>query len=136
MRGNDEISGGKGDDVVYGNSGNDVLSGDDGNDTIYGGKNNDTISDGEGNDTVFGDSGNDMIIAGEAGRDSYTGGSGFDTLDYSNSTTGDLSIDLSKGTVKGAGHEPHREQWWPVRACVCPPRTRYSGMPKSARPAC
>ena len=105
MRGNDEISGGKGDDVVYGNSGNDVLSGDDGNDTIYGGKNNDTISDGEGNDTVFGDSGNDMIIAGEAGRDSYTGGSGFDTLDYSNSTTGDLSIDLSKGTVKGAGHE-------------------------------
>ena len=103
--GNEENSGGKGDVVVYGNSGNDVLSGDDGNDTIYGGKNNDTISDGGGNEKFSGKSNNDIIIAGEADRNSYTAGSDFDTLDCSNSTTGDLSIDLSKETLRHAGHE-------------------------------
>ena len=43
---------------------------------------------------VFGNSGNDLVIAGE-GDDSYSGGSGFDTIDFSAAKQG-MKIDLSK----------------------------------------
>ncbi|MGI9406980.1 MAG: calcium-binding protein [Hyphomicrobiaceae bacterium] len=105
MRGDDYVAGGKGDDVLYGNSDNDTLIGGEGDDTIYGGKDDDHITGGEGDDTILGDSGNDTIIAGEKGNDSYTGGSGVDTLDYSRSGADGLKIDMSKGTVKGSGHD-------------------------------
>ncbi len=103
QNGHDELIGGAGNDQIWGNSGNDRIDGGADDDIIYGGKDDDTISDGIGDDTVFGDSGDDTVIAGANGDDSYTGGSGNDTLDYSQSGSGNLTIDLSKGTVKGDG---------------------------------
>lgn len=108
--GNDQLRGGKGDDLILGkdgndtilgNSGDDRISGGDGNDNIKGESGNDLISDDAGNDFVDGGSGNDEVVAGQGGRDTYIGGSGDDTLDYSQSGANGLSIDLSKGTVKG-----------------------------------
>ena len=103
--GDDELIGGTGNDQIWGNSGDDRIDGGDDDDTIFGGKDDDVISDGKGDDAVYGDSGNDTVIAGEGGYDSYIGGSGEDTLDYSMAGAMDLTVDLSKGTVKGTGHD-------------------------------
>ena len=112
--GNDVLRGGKGDDLILGkegndtilgNSGDDRISGGNGNDDIKGESGNDLISDDVGNDVVDGGSGNDEVIAGKNGRDTHVGGSGDDTLDYSQSDANGLIVDLSKGTVKGSGHD-------------------------------
>jgi Ca2+-binding RTX toxin-like protein len=50
--GNDNLSGGDGDDSIHGLAGNDELSGGEGEDTIYGGDGRDTISGGSDSDTL------------------------------------------------------------------------------------
>lgn len=75
--GNDTISGGEGDDKLWGNSGADQISGDEGNDVLSGGKDDDVVSGGEGNDQIRGDSGNDVLSDG-AGNDVASGGTGDD----------------------------------------------------------
>ena len=101
MADDDKMSGGGGNDKMWGNSGADSIAGGDGNDQIFGGKGDDVISDGAGDDTVRGDSGNDKIIAGE-GNDTYDGGSGFDTIDYSGAS-GSMKVDLNSHAVAGMG---------------------------------
>jgi large repetitive protein len=89
--GNVTISGGSGNDQLWGNAGNDVIDGgrdDDslfggsGSDTLLGGSGNDTLDGGAGADSLSGGDGNDTAIAkgGQVSGDSYDGGDGIDTL--------------------------------------------------------
>jgi len=64
----DVIDGGVGDDILLGNLGADIITGGDGNDNLFGGKDNDNLS---------GDLGND-ILSGDFGIDALTGGGGND----------------------------------------------------------
>lgn len=70
--GNDELHGGAGNDILYGQGGSDLLHGDDGNDVLSGGA---------GKDTLFGDAGNDVLLGGK-GDDILYGGSGGDTFKW------------------------------------------------------
>ncbi|MEJ6398468.1 Hint domain-containing protein [Yoonia sp. 208BN28-4] len=97
--GNDNIDGGAGDDIVFGDDGNDTLQGGTGADSLYGGAGNDRIDDsgsdadyieggdgddsvtaGTGADTIFGGAGNDNL-RGEGNDDRIFGGDGNDTVD-------------------------------------------------------
>lgn len=75
----DSISGGKGDDEIFGLSGNDCLHGDEGDDLIKGGSGNDFASGGKGDDRIEGGSGDDNLSGGE-GSDKLFGGSGKDNI--------------------------------------------------------
>ncbi|MGR8931549.1 MAG: VCBS domain-containing protein [Gammaproteobacteria bacterium] len=79
--GNDNLSGGAGDDRIYGYAGNDTLSG---------GADNDLIRGGAGNDSLSGGTGNDILIDGN-GADTFAGGEGDDFIVISG--TGFVSID-------------------------------------------
>ena len=59
---NNEINGGRGDDVIYGEQGRDILNGGEGDDEIYGGEDKDTINGGEGNDLLDGGPGADKFV--------------------------------------------------------------------------
>ncbi len=88
-RGNDAIFGGGGNDIANGGRGNDHLYGEAGDDTLSGGKGNDHLHGGSGNDGLSGDKGNDQLhggfghdaLSGGRGKDSLFGGDGNDTLD-------------------------------------------------------
>ena len=86
--GNDTLFGTSGDDridcgddknLIKGGDGNDSLTGGVGNDTIYGGLGDDTLTEGGGNNKLVGGDGNDLIN-GSLGRDSIYGQAGLDTL--------------------------------------------------------
>ena len=62
--GNDVLNGGSNDDILLGNTGNDELNGDSGADVAFGGEGNDTIDGGTGNDTLNGGEGDDVIDGG------------------------------------------------------------------------
>jgi Ca2+-binding RTX toxin-like protein len=64
------LSGGGGNDTIYGNGGTDTLNGDGGNDTLNGGAGNDTVNGGNGDDEIY------VGIA--EGNDTINGGSGYD----------------------------------------------------------
>jgi Ca2+-binding RTX toxin-like protein len=92
----ENVVGGGGDDVIYGNTlgnilvggtGNDYLDGKDGNDTLNGAGGNDTLVGSNGTDSMTGDAGNDIFyLADSFGfHDSAWGGSGTDTLGSSDS---------------------------------------------------
>lgn len=126
--GDDTISGGDGDDLMFGGLGNDNITGDLGNDRINGDDGNDILDGGLGNDVVLGNAGLDIVrggegndllgggadadsVRGEAGNDtilgdadgandSYDGGDGEDTLDYS-AVTGAIEVDLAEGAASG-----------------------------------
>jgi Ca2+-binding RTX toxin-like protein len=93
------IAGGAGIDLIVGGAGNDRLSGDagddsliagDGNDVCFGGVGNDAVNGGTGNDILYGDAGNDFMSGG-IGNDGLYGGAGNDTL------YGDLGADILNG---------------------------------------
>lgn len=107
--GDDRIDGGEEDDKLYGEAGSDTLIGGEGNDYLDGGAGDnvllggggaDQLVDGAGADIFDGGDGNDTIMAGSADgvTDTIDGGLGWDTLDYSNSTS-PVTIDLANGTV-------------------------------------
>jgi Ca2+-binding RTX toxin-like protein len=89
FKGNDEISGGTGNDLLLGDvvpitlglrflqsatqaqaAGNDTLYGGAGNDTLYGDGGDDLLDGGNDSDTLFGGEGNDTLLGGE-GDDTY-----------------------------------------------------------------
>ncbi|MCC2653770.1 MAG: hypothetical protein K0Q60_3936 [Microvirga sp.] len=78
-RGSDIIQGGAGADVLAGGAGADVLIGGDGRDLLKGGSGNDTMNGNRGADFLLGRSGND-ILHGERGNDVLKGGEGRDFL--------------------------------------------------------
>lgn len=77
--GNTVISGGDGDDILWGNVGDDLISGSRGNDIINGGLGDDDLRGGVGSDRVAGGDGNDQV-SGAAGDDFLYGNNGNDVL--------------------------------------------------------
>jgi hypothetical protein len=86
--GDDSLSGDEDDDILYGNDGNDLVMGGAGsdlleggadNDVLIGGAGNDTLLAGDGNDRLYGEDGDDNLWAG-IGNDVLVGGAGIDTL--------------------------------------------------------
>jgi Ca2+-binding RTX toxin-like protein len=73
------VSGGAGDDVIYGSRASDTISGGDGNDWISSGRGNDHVTGDAGDDRLFGDAGKDSLSAG-TGYDVLRGGSGKDQI--------------------------------------------------------
>jgi len=119
-KGNDTIKGGAGDDTLIGGEGNDTVSGQDGDDTFIIGSGGDSalLSQAKGGESFFGNAAwfhsfrhagyyghnwwdilNPHNDKSDDGRDTYDGGSGSDTLDFSPSKTG-VRLDLSDGTTK------------------------------------
>ncbi|MEQ8966020.1 MAG: calcium-binding protein [Azospirillaceae bacterium] len=79
--GSDTIYGGDGDDEIEGGGDRDTLYGELGDDTLYGGAGDDDIIGGLENDQMYGGDGNDrFFVDGNAGWDSFSGGSGTDQI--------------------------------------------------------
>ena len=91
------LSGGAGNDSVFGWYGDDVIHGNDGNDTLFGDWKDSSLAD--GNDVIYGGAGNDIII-GNDGADQLYGGDGVDFI-YADSigtvSNNDLSTDILLG---------------------------------------
>ncbi len=91
----DFITGGAGNDTIFGEFGDDLIDGNEDDDFIDGGVGNDSLDAGEGDDTVFGGAGDDVLV-GVSGNDSLFGGDGDDFID------GEADDDLIDG---GAGND-------------------------------
>ncbi|NKD78094.1 calcium-binding protein, partial [Haematospirillum sp. H1815] len=76
-----KLIGGDGNDTLDGSAGNDTLDGSYGNDTLYGRDGSDYLYGGDGNDTLDGGDGNDWL-EGRAGNDTLDGGAGMDIASY------------------------------------------------------
>ena len=79
----ENATGGRGDDVLIGNSAANVLTGNDGNDTLLGRDGNDTLNGGNALDNLDGGAGNDTLNGGNS-ADTLYGGDGNDTLNGGN----------------------------------------------------
>ena len=80
----DTLNGELGDDMLYGGAGNDKLNGGPDNDDLYGEAGNDTLDGGAGGDELYGGIGDDTLKDEDLeGIDTFEGGEGTDTLDYS-----------------------------------------------------
>jgi serralysin len=106
--GRDGLSGGDGDDELHGGANDDGLNGDAGNDLLFGDDGDDGIFGGPGNDTMFGGAGDDhFFLTGaaitEIGQDSVDGGAGFDTLQYRSLDSSAIVVDFTSGTAVGGG---------------------------------
>lgn len=77
--GDDNLTGGAGDDAALLGPGNDSYSAGDGNNLVRGAEGNDVVTSGAGADTLFGGQGNDQLAAG-AGNDIIYGNFDGDTL--------------------------------------------------------
>ncbi|MFL7903374.1 Ig-like domain-containing protein [Azospirillum argentinense] len=73
------LTGGEGNQVVYGDSGAQSMLLGPGDDFLSGGGGNDTVASTSGNDTLYGDAGNDLMHGGD-GDDLMNGGSENDTM--------------------------------------------------------
>ena len=102
--GNDIISGGSGQDTIFGQGGDDTITGDDGDDDLFGGSGADSLSGGQGQDELFGGDNNDTL-AGGSGDDKLYGGSGEDAIEAggdNDSVYGGLNSDVI--TISEAGN--------------------------------
>lgn len=79
--GNDVISGGSGQDTIFGQGGNDTLMGDDGDDKLFGGAGEDVLVAGPDNDRLFGGDNSDLFTIGGAGNHVIVGGEDADGSD-------------------------------------------------------
>jgi uncharacterized delta-60 repeat protein len=59
------LNGGDGDDSITGGAGEDLIFGGSGNDTLTGGAGNDFLIGGDGSDRIVGSAGNDILVAGK-----------------------------------------------------------------------
>jgi Ca2+-binding RTX toxin-like protein len=78
-KGNDNLRGNGGANVLRGEAGDDTLHGRGGKDVLYGGVGNDTLRGGNGQDALFGQAGDDSLY-GENGPDKLYGGMGADVM--------------------------------------------------------
>ncbi len=81
------LSGGLGNDKLYGATADDVLIGGAGDDLIYSYSGNDMLMGGAGNDALFGYEGNDTLNGG-TGVDNFNGGGGADTFVFAKGDSG------------------------------------------------
>ncbi|PIE45789.1 MAG: hypothetical protein CSA45_01630, partial [Gammaproteobacteria bacterium] len=77
--GDDELHGGAGNDLLRGAWGTDSLYGDDGNDELHGGADNDILDGGAGADVLYGETGDDILVF-DVDDSNINGGAGTDTL--------------------------------------------------------
>jgi hypothetical protein len=102
--GDDQLNGGADDDELSGGLGNDAIRGDDGNDHLEMDRADPAQPNG-GSDTVEGGAGSDTIGGGPdaaaAEADSFSGGDGFDTIDY-RSRSSPLAVSLDGTANDGA----------------------------------
>lgn len=87
----ENVSGGRGDDLLIGNKGANRIFGNDGDDTIAGGAGQDTLNGGSGND----------ILLGGGGKDKLTGGLGFDKFVFSKGFGNDVITDFDANPLNG-----------------------------------
>ena len=85
----ENVLGGRGDDIIFGDGQTNILDGGDGFDELDGGGGADEISGGDGDDLILYDTADTVI----------DGGNGNDTLDANDYFDVDLSIDLAKSNV-------------------------------------
>jgi Ca2+-binding RTX toxin-like protein len=90
--------------LISGGGGNDRIFGLGGNDTLEGGNGHDEVDGGAGNDILLGGNGNDLIVGG-VGLDTMTGGAGADnfrfvTMSDAGSQTPDTITDFQIGNDK------------------------------------
>ena len=90
--GDDSLSGAAGDDHLYGQSGADTLLGGDGADVLEGGAGNDLLDGGAGADALYGQAGDDTLVY-DAFDGVIDGGDGLDTLSIS-----DAAVDFVHGS--------------------------------------
>ncbi|MCB1064158.1 MAG: LEPR-XLL domain-containing protein, partial [Verrucomicrobiae bacterium] len=100
----DEISGGLGNDQIFGQGGDDLLEGDDGNDAIFGGAGHDEILGGNGIDEIHGGDGNDNIQGGNDSDDLY-GDAGDDYIDGGESSDEIFGGDGADVLIGGLGND-------------------------------
>jgi Ca2+-binding RTX toxin-like protein len=104
-----QLTGGNGDDNLFGSAADETLTGGNGNDveragsgvdTLWGGNGNDRLDAGAGNDTLYGERGVDTLVGG-AGNDTLSGGQGGDLFIFDNhaATGSDVITDFSQGDV-------------------------------------
>ena len=101
--GNDAIRGGKQEDIIYGDAGNDRLFGQRNADEIFGCSGDDILNGGGGNDTLYGEAGNDYIKGGTR-EDIMNGGDGNDRL-FGNSFSDTLNGGGGNDSLNGGGGE-------------------------------
>ena len=94
----DELHGGDGEDVVYGNLEDDQLSGDAAADTLFGGQGSDLVDGGSGNDVLFGNRGTDTLSGG-SGNDVLAGGAGADLFVFDSGSGADTIADWEAGDM-------------------------------------
>jgi len=97
------LTGGSGNDSLFGAILDDTLIGNAGNDTLIGDNGNDSINGGAGNDSLIGGDGNDTLSTG-LGTDFADGGGSIDLLivDYSSLTT---NISQTATVISTTGHQ-------------------------------
>jgi Ca2+-binding RTX toxin-like protein len=100
----DQITGGNGDDLIFGLGGNDQMIGGDGNDTAVGGYGDDFLFGNLGADALDAGDGNDNLYGG-AGADAMNGGAGWDAVRHDDATAGVGArlYDSSLNTGEAAG---------------------------------
>jgi Ca2+-binding RTX toxin-like protein len=98
--GDDALFGGDGVEILEGGEGNDTVAGDDGNDTLDAGQGADSLNGGTGNDALDAGAGSDTVIGG-GGDDALVGGDGTDVASYSLAAAAVL-VDLAAGSAFGA----------------------------------
>ncbi|NER27111.1 MAG: calcium-binding protein [Symploca sp. SIO1C4] len=112
-KGKDLIDGGQGNDLLYGGEDKDLIDGGQGNDLLYGGEDKDLIDGGQGNDLLYGEDGDDNIsgddgddrLYGGLNNDSLNGGADADTL-YGGAGDDELFGDIGNDLLIGeAGND-------------------------------
>ncbi|WP_310467200.1 hypothetical protein [Sphingomonas sp.] len=101
------LTGGNGNDTLFGSAANEALTGGNGNDRARAGSGNDSLAGGNGNDTLDGDGGNDSlnggngndVLIGDGGNDTLAGGNGGDSFIFDNrgETGFDTITDFTRG---------------------------------------
>ncbi|WP_247896455.1 calcium-binding protein [Azospirillum argentinense] len=105
--GNDWLIGGFGDATLRGGAGNDTIEGGFGANLLLGGAGNDLLIGSFLDETLRGGAGNDTL-QGSRGADLLVGGAGIDTVDYSHSIFGGVTVDLATGIGSGSNAEGDR----------------------------
>ncbi|KQV33397.1 MULTISPECIES: hypothetical protein [unclassified Rhizobium] len=98
----ENVTGGNGNDVLYGTNGANVLSGGNGNDQLFGRGGNDILIGGNGNDTLDAGAGTGERLIGGSGNDRYMLGTGKGTGVVEDSLGEHDIVDASKSTSAAA----------------------------------
>jgi Ca2+-binding RTX toxin-like protein len=104
-----QLTGGNGDDNLFGSAADETLTGGNGNDSeragsgtdvLRGGNGDDFLDAGAGNDALYGERGSDTLIGG-TGDDAMTGGQGADLFIFDNraATGNDVITDFGQGDM-------------------------------------